>query len=83
VWANGTQFDLVNLETLAEQCNFGDALWHYQAPRDMRTFVRTTKQTRILDISKALDHVENQIEHHPVWDCHSQAFQVWQHWQED
>lgn len=81
VWANGTQFDLVNLETLAEQIGETQELWHYQAPADMRTFVRRTPQTRIMGIGTALDMANEGVPHHPVYDCIQQAHQVWSHWQ--
>jgi hypothetical protein len=80
VWANGTQFDLSNLVELNRQLgNDGqDALWHYQAPRDMRTFVKETPATRLVPIGDALDIPG--VPHEPVYDCISQAWQVWSHW---
>jgi len=78
VWANGTQFDLSNLKGLAE--DFGDTkdLWHYQAPRDMRTFTRTTQIRSLVPIGDAL-HIPG-IAHDPIYDCHSQAWRVWSNW---
>lgn len=78
VWANGTQFDLSNLDGLAEDCGETKELWHYQAPRDMRTFMKTTKSTRIIPIGDALDIVG--APHDPVHDCISQAYRVWGNW---
>jgi len=81
VWANGTQFDLSNLEELNNQLgdNSVGNLWHYQAPRDMRTFVKETPATRIVLIGHALDIPG--VPHEPIYDCISQAWQVWSHWQ--
>ena len=78
VWANGTQFDLSNLVGLNAQVS-GEPLWHYQAPRDMRTFVKETPATRLVPIGDALDIPG--VPHEPVYDCISQAWQVWSHWQ--
>lgn len=77
VWANGNQFDLANLEGLAKDSGFGE-LWHYQAPRDMRTFVRETPvfHQRLVPDPELL----TLIPHHPVHDCVAQAWQVWAHW---
>jgi len=80
VWANGTQFDLSNLTGLAEDAGQAEPLWHYQAPRDMRTFVRTTPQTRLLEIGKAIDMSEGGEPHEPIYDCLVQIHQVWGHW---
>jgi len=86
VWANGTQFDLSNLVGLNKQwaangtvmeTNAVD-LWHYQAPRDMRTFCRETPATRLVPIGDALDIPG--VPHDPVYDCIMQAYQVWSHW---
>jgi len=80
VWANGTQFDLTNLEVINEQLgaeSVGD-LWHYQAPRDMRTFCRENPTTRLVPIGDALDIPG--VPHEPVYDCISQAWKVWSHW---
>jgi hypothetical protein len=76
VWANGNQFDLANLEGLADDLKFGD-LWHYQAPRDMRTFCRVTSATRLLPTGYS---EEGLIPHHPVDDSIRQAWGVWEHW---
>jgi hypothetical protein len=77
VWAKGPQFDLCNLEGLAE--DLGErALWHYQAPRDVRTFCFETQATRIVPIGDALDIPG--VPHEPVYDCISQAWQVWSHY---
>ena len=80
VWANGPQFDLSNLVELNRQLGGDgqDALWHYQAPRDMRTFCRETPATRLVPIGDALDIPG--VPHEPVYDCISQAWQVWSHW---
>jgi hypothetical protein len=80
VWAKGTQFDLSNLVELNRQLGGDgqDALWHYQAPRDMRTFVKETPATRLVPIGDALDIPG--VPHEPVYDCISQAWQVWSHW---
>jgi hypothetical protein len=77
VWANGNQFDLANLEEL-NRVTGGKDLWHYQAPRDMRTFVRETPQTRLVPIGDAIDIPG--VPHEPVYDCIVQAYQVWAHW---
>jgi hypothetical protein len=79
VWANGTQFDLCNLEGLADDVGEKD-LWHYQAPRDMRTFVRETEATRLIGVGDALDIPG--VAHEPVYDCITQAWQVWSHWRD-
>jgi hypothetical protein len=78
VWANGTQFDLSNLDGLAEDIGDTEPLWHYQAPRDMRTFMKTTSQTRLVPIGDALDIPG--VPHDPVYDCISQAYRVWGNW---
>jgi hypothetical protein len=80
VWANGPQFDLCNLEGLAEDIGGPKELWHYQAPRDMRTFMKTTKPTRVVQIGDALDIAG--VPHEPVYDCISQALRVWGNWQD-
>ncbi len=78
VWANGSQFDLSNLEGLADDLGEKE-LWHYQAPRDMRTFMKTTKSTRVVPIGDALDIPG--VPHDPIYDCISQAYRVWGNWQ--
>lgn len=81
VWANGTQFDLSNIIGLAY--DIGDdkePMWHYQAPRDMRTFCRETAASRILPIGDALDIPG--VAHEPIYDCIVQASQIWAHWQD-
>lgn len=78
VWANGTQFDLSNILGLAEDIGEKN-LWHYQAPRDMRTFVRETEATRLVP-SDALDIPG--VPHEPIYDCIAQATQVWTHWRD-
>jgi hypothetical protein len=83
VWANGIQFDLVNLEVLAAQVGEREDLWHYRAPADMRSFCRHTPQTRIMEIGNAIDMEKEGVPHHPVYDCIVQAHQVWQHWPRD
>ncbi len=77
IWANGNQFDLANLEELNRQTGGAD-LWHYQGPRDMRTFVRETPATRLAPLNMALGIPG--VPHEPVYDCISQAWQVWSHW---
>ena len=77
IWANGTQFDLSNLVGLNTQVS-GEPLWYYQSPRDMRTFCRETPATRLVPIGDALDIPG--VPHEPVYDCISQAWQVWAHW---
>ena len=80
VWANGILFDLSNLAELNHQlgdCALGE-LWHYQAPRDMRDRVYDMPQTRLVPIGDALDIPG--VPHEPVYDCISQAWQVWSHW---
>jgi len=79
VWANGTQFDLSNLEELNRQSGGKEDLWHYQAPRDMRTFCRETPATRLVPVGDALDIPG--VAHEPIYDCIVQAWQVWAHWQ--
>lgn len=80
VWANGTQFDLSNLVELNRQLGGDgqDEMWHYQAPRDMRTFVKETPATRLVSWD-TLDIPG--VPHEPVYDCISQAWGVWSHWQ--
>ena len=80
VWANGILFDLSNLAELDRQLgNSGvGGLWHYQAPRDMRDRVYDMPQTRLVPIGDALDIPG--VPHEPVYDCISQAWQVWSHW---
>jgi hypothetical protein len=78
VWANGIQFDLSNLEGLAEDVGDTTELWHYQAPNDMRTFCRRTPEIRPIQIGEALDIPG--VPHEPVYDCISQAWRVWSHW---
>ena len=75
VWANGTQFDLTNLETLAKQIDVKE-LWHYRSPRDMRTFCAETPKRHPDDELAGYEIVE----HEPISDCIVQAFKVWQHW---
>lgn len=79
VWANGTQFDLSNLEGLADDIGEKE-LWHYQSPRDMRTFVKETPNYRVVPFGDACDIPG--VPHEPVYDCISQAWQVWGHWNE-
>jgi hypothetical protein len=79
VWANGNQFDLANLEGLAD--DIGEAaLWHYQAPRDMRTFCRETSVERLVPIGDAMDIPG--VAHEPIYDCTVQAWQVWSHYRD-
>lgn len=86
VWANGTQFDLSNLAGLADQMNKmkdPEPLWHYRAPRDMRTFCEETPATRnIGEIGPAIDLADKfaLIPHEPVSDAIAQAYRVWEHW---
>jgi hypothetical protein len=79
IWANGTQFDLSNLIGLAEDVGEGRAMWHYQAPRDMRTFV--LENPSHVDMGDALDYIEANklVAHNPVDDCVRQAYSVWGH----
>jgi hypothetical protein len=82
VWANGTQFDLSNIIGLNAQLGSDgqDAMWHYQAPRDMRTFVKEMPATRLIPVgADALDIPG--VPHEPIYDCIVQAWQVWSHWQ--
>ncbi len=79
VWANGTQFDLSNIIGLGEDIGMS-APWHYQAPRDMRTFVRETEATRLVPIGDAIDIAG--VPHDPIYDCIVQATQVWAHYRE-
>lgn len=84
VWANGTQFDLSNLIGLAEDIGDHEPLWHYQAPRDMRTFCKETPATRLVPID-ALDggpQLNASVAHEPLYDCKVQAWQVWAHYQD-
>lgn len=78
VWANGILFDLSNLVGLNAQVS-GEPLWHYQAPRDMRDRVRDMPATRLVPIGDALDIPG--VPHEPIYDCISQAWQVWAHQQ--
>lgn len=78
VWANGNQFDLANLEQLSEDIG-GRTLWHYQAPRDMRTFVKTSK----LNAKRNVPPEVRGVPHEPVYDCISQAWRVWSNWDAD
>jgi hypothetical protein len=75
VWSRGIQFDLSNLEGLAEDIGDTKELWHYQAPCDMRGFLRHTPNTRPLP---AL--IIPGVAHEPIYDCIWQAWQVWSHW---
>jgi exodeoxyribonuclease VIII len=74
VWANGNQFDLANIEGLAEQLGI-ECPWHYRAPRDMRTYCEEHPATRLIPIGVGLDA----IPHHPVSDCDTQIWKVWAH----
>jgi hypothetical protein len=76
VWAKGPQFDLTNLLGLAEDVGYAEPLWHYRAPRDVRTFIETTAKTR-----DAPEEVSGTL-HDPVADCVYQVQQVWSHWQQ-
>lgn len=78
VWANGTQFDLTNLEQLAIDCGENEDLWHYRAPRDMRTVVQTLAQRRHAELPAEI--AEGLVLHEPVSDCIWQALKVWEHW---
>lgn len=80
VWARGIQFDLSNLEGLAEAIGDTKELWHYQAPCDLRGFLRHTRPTRLVPIGDATDIAG--VPHEPIYDCISQALQVWSHWQD-
>lgn len=83
IWANGTQFDLSNLIELAAQVRARATsphvgpLWSYRAPRDMRTFCNETSATRLL----LPDAKATGVPHEPIYDCVTQAYQVWSHWQ--
>lgn len=79
VWAQGPQFDLVNLVQLARQSGRNADLWHYRAPRDARTFTSEVapNPSRIC-VEKVSD--ERLVEHEPISDCTSQIYRVWQHW---
>jgi 3' exoribonuclease, RNase T-like len=78
VWANGTQFDLSNLDGLAEDIGDPKELWHYRAPRDMRTFDKTNLEGRSVPLADALDIPG--VLHNPVYDCMAQAWRVWSKW---
>jgi hypothetical protein len=79
VWANGTQFDLSNLEGLAEDIGDTAELWHSQAPNDMRTFCRRTPATRLLPDATRMPDITG-VPHDPIYDCITQAWRVWSHW---
>jgi hypothetical protein len=83
VWAKGPQFDLSNLNGLREDVEYKHQLWHYRAPRDMRTFCEETAATRLMprDEEMATKAPFKLIKHEPVSDCIWQAWQVWSHWQ--
>jgi hypothetical protein len=78
VWANGVQFDLSNLDGLAEDIGQTKELWGYRAPCDMRMFCRLVPATRIMDFEKLC---YTGTAHEPVFDCIQQAHHVWEHWQ--
>lgn len=88
IWANGIQFDLSNIVELKAQIEARDKtvspgpLWHYQAPRDMRTFCKETPVTKVLDADhwEAFKANNDLVAHHPVSDCLSQSWSVWEHW---
>lgn len=85
VWANGTQFDLSNILHLNAQLGSSgqlneqgqQALWHYQAPRDMRTYCLETPVTRS-EPPAAISSIPR-APHDPVYDCTRQAWRVWSH----
>lgn len=85
VWANGTQFDLSNIVGLAADVAARDRtvpsdLWHYQAPRDMRTFVREVEKTRL--VTQAMTDEVPGVPHEAIYDCIIQALQVWERWRD-
>lgn len=76
VWAQGNQFDLANIEGLADQVGEKD-LWHYRAPRDARTFCAENSTVRSLENSK-WPIVTKVVPHHPISDAITQAVRVWE-----
>ena len=78
VWANGVQFDLSNLDGLAEAIGDTKPIWGYRAPCDMRMFCRLVPATRVMAFDK-LGYTG--AAHEPVFDCLQQAHHVWEHWQ--
>lgn len=88
IWANGIQFDLSNIVELKAQIERRDnmastgPLWHYRAPRDMRTFCEETPMVKVLDVDTYQAFVTDNdiIDHHPVSDSLKQSWSVWQHW---
>lgn len=78
VWAKGPQFDLSNLLGLAEDIGSEDELWHYRAPRDVRTLIEHVNWGRS---DPNFQPPFKLVQHEPVSDCIHQAMQVWEHWQ--
>jgi 3' exoribonuclease, RNase T-like len=74
IWANGIIFDIGILESLHRDFNV-DVPWRYNAPRDMRTIIRTLSDTR-----KRPPSAELGIAHHPEDDCVHQIWSLWEHW---
>lgn len=71
LWANGSVFDIANLENL---CNM-EVPWPYNAARDLRTMCRPPYM-------KLRDRFgdENSNYHDPITDCINQCWQLWEYW---
>ena len=80
VWSQGPQFDQTNLCELNKQCYHNPTeLWHYRSPRDSRTFLNETLETRPLPDDYDAT-IPGQL-HDPIYDCIRQIWLVWSHWQ--
>jgi hypothetical protein len=73
VWANGSVFDIGNLETFFLQ--FGRPVpWKYNSPRDARTVYAVFPKRR----SKPEDM--KLVLHDPLDDCIGQIWKLWERW---
>jgi 3' exoribonuclease, RNase T-like len=74
VWANGIVFDIGNLETLFRSTQIA-VPWRYNAVRDARTIYRSFTKLRLRPVDLDIGP-----QHHPVTDCISQIWGLWEHW---
>lgn len=77
VWANGSVFDIANIESLARERGRKPA-WRYDSPRDARTIYKVNPRRRNMPVEFEQEFKEGL--HDPLVDCNRQVWKLWEHW---
>lgn len=78
IWANGTVFDIGNMNHLYLDFEV-EVPWRYNQVRDMRTIVRVNPEHQKPTATMECERTDR-IPHHPLADCRNQIDKLWQHW---